>query len=146
MMPGNWLRGHSHAGAPAAEASMVPSGAAGPGTARKIKVLRAASELWFDSRRRPRMPPRGPPDARPRRARDPLQRPAADPAAQRRRPRRRQRCTGVDPHYRIVERWRVGGEGGWDYLTVEPGRGRLCDPDRPRLRPRAPPRVLILRQ
>ena len=33
--------------------------------------------------------------------------------------------TAADPGYSIVERWTIGGEGGWDYLTIDPPRHRL---------------------
>jgi YVTN family beta-propeller protein len=29
------------------------------------------------------------------------------------------------PDYHVDTRWTLAGEGGWDYVTVEPGRGRL---------------------
>ncbi len=29
------------------------------------------------------------------------------------------------PEYRVDTRWKLAGEGGWDYVTAEPGRGRL---------------------
>ena len=29
------------------------------------------------------------------------------------------------PEYQVESRWTLAGEGGWDYVTVEPGRGRL---------------------
>ena len=31
----------------------------------------------------------------------------------------------ADPEYQLTTRWRLAGDGGWDYLTVEPERGRL---------------------
>jgi DNA-binding beta-propeller fold protein YncE len=31
----------------------------------------------------------------------------------------------TDPAYAIVERWRVGGSGGWDYLALDPPGNRL---------------------
>lgn len=32
---------------------------------------------------------------------------------------------GDDAPYRVVERWKPGGEGGWDYLSIDPEARRL---------------------
>ncbi|MFO1466426.1 MAG: YncE family protein [Steroidobacteraceae bacterium] len=29
------------------------------------------------------------------------------------------------PHYEVVERWKIGGAGGWDYVTIDSVRHRL---------------------
>ena len=31
----------------------------------------------------------------------------------------------ADPSYAVVARWKLGGAGGWDYLTIDSARGRL---------------------
>jgi hypothetical protein len=32
---------------------------------------------------------------------------------------------GAQTSWQVLERWAVGGEGGWDYLSVQPGSSRL---------------------
>ena len=32
---------------------------------------------------------------------------------------------GAQASWQVLERWAVGGEGGWDYLSVQPGSSRL---------------------
>jgi len=34
-------------------------------------------------------------------------------------------CTTAAPNYHVVHRYLLGGEGGWDYLTYDPGGKRL---------------------
>src|SRR5262245_45391283 len=34
-------------------------------------------------------------------------------------------CAQQIPHYAVARKLELGGEGGWDYLTVEPGGKRL---------------------
>ncbi len=34
-------------------------------------------------------------------------------------------AASADPKIQVVQRWQIGGAGGWDYLTVDPGQDRL---------------------
>jgi YVTN family beta-propeller protein len=35
------------------------------------------------------------------------------------------RAAAADPKMEVLQRWKIGGEGGWDYLTVDPATQRL---------------------
>ncbi len=39
---------------------------------------------------------------------------------------------GAQP-YRVIDHWKIGGEGGWDYLTADPGAHRLYIAHGPRV-------------
>lgn len=41
--------------------------------------------------------------------------------------------TGAQQPYRVVDQWKIGGTGGWDYLTADPGAHRLYITHGPRV-------------
>ncbi len=40
-------------------------------------------------------------------------------------PADRSSSTGSEQPYHVIDRWKIGGEGGWDYLNADPGAHRL---------------------
>jgi hypothetical protein len=38
----------------------------------------------------------------------------------------------VGTDFKVVKTWKLGGDGGWDYLTVDSARGIACSLREPR--------------